>query len=226
MPRYHKDLLFYIRDNFFAFFGVFFLTVFVSYLFLYLIDVYPEPKTATEAEEVMVEAVEDAVALTSGVHVEHGDEQEMVVQTGEMPVQISLDSIGREVTVLNPVSADLATLEADLQKGVIRHPDSAELGQDGNVVILGHSSYLPNVINKNYQAFNGIQDMKWGDTVTVASENTVYTYRVDRVYKATTDEVVPVDGDEQTLTLVTCNVFGSKQDRYILEATLTAQEAV
>jgi LPXTG-site transpeptidase (sortase) family protein len=225
MAQLSKDIIFYIRENFFQFFGVFFVTVFLSYLFLYIIDVYPEPKEGTTTTENEMSEIEQGTDVLDGVDVAPASDSEPTAE-GELPVSITLESLSRTVNVLNSASADLATLEADLQSGVIRHPDSVKLGEKGNVVILGHSSYLPNVMNKNYQAFNGIQDMKWGEEITVMSQEKVYTYRVERVYKATTDEVVPVEGDTEMLTLVTCNVFGSKEDRYILEATLQSVDEV
>ncbi len=220
MPQISKDIIFYIRENPLQFFGVFFVVVFFSYLFLYIVDFYPEPKEQTAVEESELDEITPDRDILSGVEVTSDTSKEVNTQSGELPIKITFESLSRTVTVLNSASADLATLEADLQKGVIRHPDSVKLGEKGNVVILGHSSYLPNVMNKNYQAFNGIQDLMWGDTIRVASLDKVYVYRVERVYKATTDEVVPVEGNEKTLTLVTCNVFGAKEDRYILEATL------
>ncbi len=102
---------------------------------------------------------------------------------------------------------------------MVRHPDSAHLAQDGNVFILGHSSYLPNVFNENFQAFNGIQNLEWGDTIEIRSENEVFTYRVEKVFQASAQDVtVPIAGDEKLLTIATCNSFGSADDRYIVEA--------
>lgn len=208
-----------IRQHPLYFFAVFFGVVFATYLFLYLIDFYPEPKTTEEEHDTEV-VLEDEDGTLSIEHTEDVVDEQAYVAAGELPRSLTIEPLGKTVTVLNSASADMATLERDLQNGVIRHPDSVELGQKGNVVILGHSSYLPNVINKNYQAFNGVQNLKWGDLITVESDDAQYVYRVDRVYKATTDEVVPVEGTEQTLTLVTCNVLAGKDDRYIVEATL------
>ena len=85
--------------------------------------------------------------------------------------------------------------------------------------ILGHSSYLPNVFNSNYQAFNGIQNLEWGDTIELKTEDAVYTYRVDKVYQAKAQNViVPIADTGNMLTLATCNSFGSVDDRYIVEA--------
>ncbi|MEZ4200359.1 MAG: hypothetical protein R3B69_02060 [Candidatus Paceibacterota bacterium] len=37
---------------------------------------------------------------------------------------------------------------------------------------------------KNFQAFNGLQELTWGDEIRVTSGDTAYVYQVDRVYKA------------------------------------------
>ena len=110
-------------------------------------------------------------------------------------------------------------MDTALLEGAVRHPDSAKLAQNGNVFILGHSSYLPTVINKNFQAFNGIQELAWGDTIEVSSGSHVYVYEVEKVFKAqASDLTVPIAGEERRLTLATCNSFGSTDDRFIVEA--------
>ena len=138
-----------------------------------------------------------------------------------LPEKITFDSLNRSVTVFNPNSRNVTELDNALLNGVVRHPDSATLGQNGTVFILGHSSYLPKVLNENFQAFNGIQDLKWGDLIKVEGGDEVYIYRVEKVYKAkATDTTVPIAGESQRLVLATCNSFGSTDDRYIVEAEL------
>jgi LPXTG-site transpeptidase (sortase) family protein len=103
----------------------------------------------------------------------------------------------------------------------VRHPDSADFKNVGNIFILGHSSYLPNVVNKSFQAFNGIQKMTWGDKIRLQSADTEYIYRVEKVYKTkASDAVVPPTPGKARLTLATCNSFGSKDDRFVVEAVL------
>jgi LPXTG-site transpeptidase (sortase) family protein len=145
----------------------------------------------------------------------------------EEPVSLSIPSLDRVVTVLNPETRDIVELDRELLKGVVRHPDSALLGEEGNVVILGHSSYLPNVMNKNFQALNGVQKMKWGDIITLESDGTEYTYRVEKVYQAKASGVtIPTEVTGKRLTLVTCNSFGAKEDRFIVEAKLLSEKAL
>ena len=202
------------------FFVAFFLVFTLSYGVLYALDFLPEPKT----EGVSVEDEETDEEVEAPVVAEEAPEP--VVATEE-PVSLTIPSLDREVTVLNPQTRDIVELDAELLKGVVRHPDSALLGEEGNVVILGHSSYLPNVMNKNFQALNGIQKMKWGDTIELVSEGTLYTYRVEKVYQAKASGVtIPTDVTGKRLTLVTCNSFGSKEDRFIVEAKLVSEKAL
>jgi LPXTG-site transpeptidase (sortase) family protein len=78
---------------------------------------------------------------------------------------------------------------------------------------------LPTVNNKNFQAFNGIQTLEWGDVIEVSSGAYVYSYEVEKVYQAKASNVtVPISGDNPRLILATCNSFGSTDDRYIVEA--------
>jgi LPXTG-site transpeptidase (sortase) family protein len=133
----------------------------------------------------------------------------------------------RKITVLNPTSRSIPDLDAALLSGVVRHPDSADLAQDGNVFILGHSSYLPNVMNKSFQAFNGIQELQWGDVIELTANGYVMTYEVEKVYKARAQDVtVPIAGTGPRLTLATCNSFGSTDDRYIVEAKRVSIKAL
>jgi LPXTG-site transpeptidase (sortase) family protein len=74
-------------------------------------------------------------------------------------------------------------------------------------------------MNKNFQALNGIQNLAWGDTIEVRSAEKVVIYQVEKVYKAKAEEVtVPLEGTGPRLTLATCNSFGAKDDRFIVEA--------
>lgn len=202
-----------ISERKWAFLATFFLVFLVSYLVLVAIDFVPEkPETTEEATEVETESLEDTTAQDFELPVGSVDEP-------ALPQTLYIEKLDRRVPVLNPDTRTIAGLDEALLSGVVRHPDSATLGQDGNVFILGHSSYLPNVINKNFQAFNGIEKLQWGDTIELISDSYVLTYEVEKVYKAKAAEVtVPIAGTGPRLTLATCNSFGSTDDRFIVEA--------
>ena len=136
------------------------------------------------------------------------------------PNQIIIDKFKKTLTVNNPTTSDIATLDNSLLTGVARYPSSATMNDDGTMLIFGHSSHLAVVKNMNFRAFNDIEDLLWGDTIRVRSDDYEYVYRVDRVYqlKATADSI-PMEQGIKKLVLVTCNTFGAKEDRYIVEAS-------
>jgi LPXTG-site transpeptidase (sortase) family protein len=208
----------------FAFLGTFFAIFISSYSLLAWLDFLPEPKAAPVEE---VAAQEDITPETLAIAVV--DEPLPVVESVPVravyPDTITIPALDRSISVLNPASREVSDLDAALLYGVVRHPDSATLEQVGTVFVLGHSSYLPTVLNRNFQAFNGIQNLKFGDLITLESGELIYTYRVDRVYRAEAGDVtVPIAGDVQRLVLATCNSFGSVDDRYIVEAALVESQ--
>ena len=195
----------------------------LTYGVLYLVDFLPEKPTSTETpatqieEPVVKDDVPDVAPATS-----------VVESANAKPVTIIFDTLGgKELTVFNPESKAVATLDAALLKGVVRHPDSADFKDTGTIFILGHSSYLPHVINKSYQAFNDIQKLKWGDTIRLRSNDTEYVYSVDRVYEAKASNAeVAIQHDEAKLTLATCNSFATKDDRFVVEASLVSKKPI
>jgi LPXTG-site transpeptidase (sortase) family protein len=212
-----------IMANKFHFLAAFFCIFTLSYGILYALDFYPEP--------IKSDAVAETKATTTAVEVKNtptttpATPVATIDPTDTLPLSLSIDALDRIVKVLNPASNSVEAMDTALLSGVIRHPDSATFGEEGNMLILGHSSYLPTVHNRNFQALNGIQNLKWGDTITLESKNTEYTYKVEKTYKAkATGYTVPIAGKGKTLTLVTCNSFGSTEDRFVVEATLISSK--
>jgi len=203
-----------IWERKFTFFGVFFVVFSLTYLVLVAIDFVPEPRSTEEfAPEAPVEIKTEPEPIEQmASDVFEGDEP-------ILPRSIYIPRLDCTVEVLNPTSRSVADLDAALLEGVVRHPDSAHHAQTGNVFILGHSSYLPTVLNPNFQAFNGIEDLEWGDTIEVTTDYGVVIYEVQNTFQARAQDVtVPIAGEEKLLTLATCNSFGSVDDRFIVEA--------
>jgi len=202
----------------------FFLVFLFSYAFLAWADLLPEPKAVEDQNSPSVVSVEPVmVAVEQPVEQVLGamSANALIASALLLPDTITFDALNRSVSVLNPTSRTVEDLDAALLYGVVRHPDSAALGQKGTVFILGHSSHLPTVLNRNFQAFNGIQNLKFGDLIRLESGNTEYVYSIDKVYKASASAVtVPIAGDFERLVLATCNSFGSSDDRFIVEAEL------
>ena len=137
----------------------------------------------------------------------------------EQPVRVVAQSIGLDVSVANPASTDVDVLDQYLLKGAVRYPTSANLGVDGTVLLFGHSSYLPVVHNQAYKTFDGVQDLKTGDVVSVFSVGTEYQYKVVGVRVANAvDEKIDLSQPGKHLVLVTCDSFATKSDRFVVTA--------
>ncbi|MCX6788186.1 MAG: sortase [Candidatus Kaiserbacteria bacterium] len=136
-----------------------------------------------------------------------------------VPLKIEIPAIALSATIENPTTHDIETLDQELLSGAVRYPTSAKLGETGNVVLFGHSSYLPIVHNQAYKTFNGIQKLSKGDTIIVYSAERVYTYQMRSFAKENaTDASIPLVVTGRVLTLSTCDSFGAKTDRFVVVA--------
>ncbi|MEI6863831.1 MAG: sortase [Candidatus Adlerbacteria bacterium] len=192
------------------FLGMFLLTV----LFLKSVDAVPEPLHPLVTSEP---AITNNMAVVAGV----------ATSTPEAPVRIVAKKIGLDVSIKNPGSTDLKVLDDALLTGAVRYPSSALLGSEGTVLLFGHSSYLPIVHNQAYKAFDGIQNLKPGERVSVYSEGTEYRYSVVQVKVAdATQDSIELKTTGKHLTLVTCDSFASKSNRFIVTADFVGAYAV
>lgn len=186
------------------------ITVLVFVFFLWVLarlDLLPEASDAQTLSTVTVASANQFPAV------------EEEVRATESPRRIHIANVGVDVPVQNPSSTSISTLDAELLKGAVRYPTSGMLGEEGNVVVFAHSSYLPVVQNKYFKAFNGIQNLKRGDVIDVYGDTMVYHYAVDRVYEAdASDTRIPLTRGSKKLTLSTCDSFGNLNDRFVVEA--------
>lgn len=193
----------------FVLFALTFVALFaLTYAFMAAVDALPEP---VSGDASLVELPAPTLS----------------VQAAEFPVRVTAKAIGLDETVANPESTEVAVLDEALLKGAVRYPTSAQLGVDGTVLLFGHSSYLPIVRNQNYKAFNGIQKLKEGDAVSVYSATAEYRYTVTGVRLANASEdVVELPSNGKYLTLITCDSFGTKSDRFVVTAEFAGAYAL
>lgn len=183
-----------------------------------------EPESRSIAHVALV--VDGTEEGSSVVHVatssQHATVARARVVPTNMPVHLTVPSVGINTVVLNPEDTSNAVLDRSLLSGAVRYPGSGLPGQVGNMLIFGHSSYLPVVKNKAFQAFNELGTLRVGDTVTVQTGTEVYTYDVVEVrLTRAEDAVVSFAAEQPTLTLATCNTFGTKQERWVVRAVQT-----
>ena len=124
---------------------------------------------------------------------------------------------------MNPEWNDIETLTEALKNGAVRYPQSGLLGESGNILLFGHSTHLKIVHNKAYKAFNDLENLVAGDEIKIYSGESVYTYKVETVQLVKNEEAqVDFFSTTPKLTLVTCNNFGAKEDRFIVVAELVS----
>lgn len=196
-----------------SFLVVFVVVFFGSVVVLGESDLLPDVSSASVASVVAAVASANPVATTSA-------NASARIAMSEFPATIEIPAISLSASVANPTTSNIDILDNALLKGAVRYPTSAKLGETGNVVLFGHSSYLPIVNNQAYKTFNGIQKLAVGDVVTVSSSGTAYTYRVRSVAKesANDNSAIPLSVGGKMLTLVTCNSFATKADRFVVTA--------
>jgi LPXTG-site transpeptidase (sortase) family protein len=136
----------------------------------------------------------------------------------EAPLRVVIPSVGIDASIENPTGTSIATLDALLAKGAVRYPLSGLLGEEKNMFLFGHSSFLPNVRNPAFQTFNHLERVQRGDEIHVNSTDTAYTYRVLSVEKVDAEEALVSLEEEGKLVLSTCNSFGQKEERFVVTA--------
>ncbi|HEY4519758.1 MAG TPA: sortase [Candidatus Paceibacterota bacterium] len=139
-----------------------------------------------------------------------------------LPDSITIPSINLELPISNPESRDATALDEALKSGPVRYVDSARLNESGTMLVFAHSSHLPIVHNQMYKAFNELPRVNVGDSVLVSNGGTVFTYKITIVRKTDAEEeLIDLSSTKKTrLILSTCDTFGKKSSRWIVEAEL------
>lgn len=135
--------------------------------------------------------------------------------------EVIIPKINAEVPVVYDVNTtDDEAIQQGLTEGVVHYPTSPDPGQDGNVVIVGHSS--GNIFNLgNYKfAFSLLRELDNGDTFFLQKDGKRYTYQVYKkeVVKPTDVGVLGPADKPDTATLITCDPPGLSTNRLVLTA--------
>jgi LPXTG-site transpeptidase (sortase) family protein len=195
-------------------FGLFFITMFLlSFALLYVLDLVPEELRVTNSTQT----TEPSFWEIKPTQVE---------EKGELPVRISIASIGVNTIIQNPSTTNATVLDELLTKGSVRYPGSGLAGK-GNMFLFGHSTGLRVVNNQAYKAFNNIKTLNQGDEITVYSDTKKYIYAVRDVKLVDSNEAwVDLSVKTHMLTISTCNTFGKKEERHVVQADFVRSESL
>lgn len=134
--------------------------------------------------------------------------------------EVIIPKINVQIPVdFSETSTDEATIENDLESGVVHYPTTSMPGQNGNAAFFGHSSN--NIFNKGkYKfAFVLLHELVPGDTFYITDNGKVYAYKVfSKTIVDPSDVGVlnPVAGHAATATLITCDPPGTSLHRLVV----------
>ncbi len=134
--------------------------------------------------------------------------------------EVIIPKINVEIPVnYDETSTDEATIENDLESGIVHYPTTSTPGQNGNAAFFGHSSN--NIFNKGkYKfAFVLLHTLIPGDTFYLTNNGKVFVYKViSKTVVPPSDVSVlnPVAGQAATATLITCDPPGTSLNRLII----------
>lgn len=138
---------------------------------------------------------------------------------------IEITTIDIEAPIVIGQTTDIKTITKDLDRGVVYYPGSVLPGENGHIILLGHSA-PPNWPKIKYDwVFSKVNDLNPGDEVSVHFNNTKYTYRVtEKAIIQPGDNVVPkgLTGKNNILTIISCWPPGKDYKRIAVQAELIA----
>ncbi len=133
--------------------------------------------------------------------------------------KIIIPKINVEIPVVYGVdTVEEKKVQSALESGVVHYANTAEPGQIGNSVIVGHSSN--NIFNsgKYKFAFVLLKKLDKGDTFMMEKDGVRYTYKVtDKKVVSPTDlSVLEANGSTSSVTLITCDPPGTSINRLVV----------
>lgn len=143
---------------------------------------------------------------------------EILFAEGPKPERLIIRKIGVDSAVFSPETRDISVLDTALKKGVVNYPSGASLNE-GNIFLFGHSTNWATVQNPVYKSLNGLEGMALGDEVLIRSGNREYVYKVFSINLTGAEKsLVNLENDRRVVTISTCDTFGKKTDRIVVEA--------
>jgi LPXTG-site transpeptidase (sortase) family protein len=138
--------------------------------------------------------------------------------TATLPTYISIPAIGTKASILHPSSPRVEVLDAALQKGAVYYPGSGTI-EEGNMFIFGHSTNWAVVQNQAYKTFNNLDELAAGAEILLTANGKTYVYEVETVTHVDANTAfVDLSRPGRRLTISTCDTFGAKSDRWVVDA--------
>ncbi len=133
---------------------------------------------------------------------------------------IIITRLGIRAPLVSAVGTTQKELNDALNQGVILYPGSALPGQNGEVVVSGHSSIFPWVKTQYGQVFTLLDKLQVGDTVSLVYEHRQYDYQITGQKVFNPNQVKISETSEPLLKMTTCWPIGTSAKRLVVYGEL------
>jgi|GEM_PF-4991473 len=134
---------------------------------------------------------------------------------------IEIKKINTCLPIVTAATDDVNKLHSLLDSGAVLYPESAQFGQVGQTILLGHSAPAnwPNI--KYDKAFSRINELEPGDAIKVSYRGATYSYSVSGTHIIDRGGQLPGDVmDGNSLLLVSCWPPGHNWKRIVVESII------
>ncbi len=142
---------------------------------------------------------------------------------GEAQVSTQISYYFISIPKLKIINAVVSTIDTDLSSHLVNFPGTAIPPNKGNAAIFGHSTLPPLFDPKNYKTiFATAHNLVLGDDIIVTSNHKQYIYKIKNITitDPTDTSYLSQEGDESSITIVTCTPPGTLWKRLVIKARL------
>jgi len=172
--------------------------------------------------------VQDLMDLSKDPEIQKTQIPQLALDVMPPDTRIVIPRINKNVPVVTVSSEalmnrDWVRLEQEIQKalqdGVVHYPTTAFPGEEGNVVVTGHSSYFPWDPGRFKDVFALLHDVQVGDKIYMYYNQKRYDFEVyeTKVVLPSQVDVLTQEGGDR-LTLITCTPVGTNLKRLVILA--------
>lgn len=198
----------------------------ISWIFNYrvvssLIDDFFNPYKITELSLPNLSLLKSS-QVSGGVSNEKNKEVKSYAYSEKENI-LEIPSIGISVPVVFPKSQDISVIVKELDKGAVYYPGSVLPGEEGQIVVLGHSAPEGWPKIKHDWVFSDLNDLSEGDKVSFHFDNKEYVYLVKNkeiLKKGQEITPDPLTDSNNMIVLVSCWPPGKNYQRIAVKAEL------
>lgn len=136
------------------------------------------------------------------------------------PNMIIINRLGVRAPLVLAGGTTQKELNEALNQGVIIYPGSAWPGENGEVVLSGHSSIYPWVKTQYGQVFTLLDKLQAGDTVSLIYNHRQFDYQITKQEILNPNQVKISSSDQPALKLTTCWPIGTSAKRLVVYGEL------